>query len=313
MVAEESTLGAERAIRLKKRGNALGFWLFGVTFRLFGLKAAYFLLQFVATHYLVFDREAVASALLYVEKRFPSAGTVEKYWHVRRLFVNQGRQLIDRHVLTRQPDYLTFHQVDTKETVDAIQNSAGGVVLLTSHMGNWQVALMQMGHLRKEIAIVMRPEDNPAVRESLGVGRYDAKAVKVIDPQGYLGGVLEIIEALNNGNIVCMMGDRSYGFETVEVPFLGKPAYFPRGPFLVAAATSSPVVALLTHKISERKYIADMSNMWRPVYVKGEVKKDQLRRWVQEYVTLLESFVDKHPYDCFLFYDVWSLNKGGDE
>lgn len=277
-----------------------------------GLRAAYFLLQFVTTHYLIFDRAAVRSALVYIVKRFPRAGRFEQYRHVRRLFLNQGRQLIDRYALTCEADYFEFRQLDTQETLDTIQDSQGGVVLLTSHVGNWQVALMQMGHLKKRISIVMRPEDNPAVRESLGVGTHDAKPVRVIDPQGHLGGVLEIMEALNEGDLVCMMGDRSYGFDTVEVPFLGHPAYFPYGPFAVAAATGSPVVALLTHKIAERKYIADMSNMWRPNYVKGASKKEQLRTWVGEYVALLGSFVNKHPYDCFLFYDVWSSNKGGD-
>jgi lauroyl/myristoyl acyltransferase len=70
---------------------------------------------------------------------------------------------------------------------------------------------MHLGHLRKDVSKVMRPEDNPAVRECLRLGSHEAKPVKMIDPQQHLGGALEIVQALNEGNIVCMMGDRSYG------------------------------------------------------------------------------------------------------
>jgi predicted LPLAT superfamily acyltransferase len=310
ITSEKPAVDAKRAIRVKKRGNALGFWCFRMMFRVFGPKGTYLLLQLVATHYLIFDREAVVSTLSYIEKRFPRAGKIEKYWHVRRLFVNQGRQLIDRYVLARKSDYIKCHQVDTKETLETLQESDKGLVLLTSHIGNWQVALMHMGHLRKDITIVMRPEDNPAVRECLRLGSHEAKPVKMIDPQGHLGGALEIVQALNEGNIVCMMGDRSYGFDTLEVPFLGQPAYFPYGAFAVAAATESPVVALLTHKVSEREYIADVSNMWRPIYEDGQSKKEQLRGWLKNYIALLESFVEEHPYECFLFHNVWGSSKG---
>jgi len=145
---------------------------------------------------------------------------------------------------------------------------------------------MHLGHLRKDVSKVMRPEDNPAVRECLRLGSHEAKPVKMIDPQQHLGGALEIVQALNEGNIVCMMGDRSYGFDTLEVPFLGKPAYFPYGALAVAAATESPVVVLLTHKVLEREYIADVSNMWRPIYEDGQKKRTTKRLAKQLYRAL---------------------------
>ena len=110
--------------------------------------------------------------------------------------------------------------------------------------------------------------------------------------------------------MVCIMGDRSYGFETVEAPFLGQTAYFPYGAFLIAAATECPVVSLLTYKTSERDYIVDLSNVWNPVYVQGRDRKDQLKQWVGEYTKVLETFAFNHPYECFLFHNVWSQDKG---
>ena len=178
-----------------------------------------------------------------------------------------------------------------------------------SHFGNWQVALRQMGHLKKNISILMRPVDNPAVQASLQMG-VESKSIQFINPEGYLGGVLEIMDALSKGAIVCIMGDRSYGFDTTQVSFLGHKAYFPYGAFSVAAAAECPVIPLLSYKISEKDYTVDISNIWYPSCVKGANKKEQLKPWVDRYVKLLEAFIEKHPYDCFLFHNVWVENKG---
>ena len=300
----------ESKIQVKRRGNSLGLWLFEMMLRLFGLKGAYGLLEVVCVHYVLFNREAVRTSLAYVEKRFPEAGVLQKYWHVYRLFVNQGRQLVDRHIIARKPDFFRYQEVGTEETLRVLHESKKGLVILTSHVGNWQVALRQLGgHLKKNISIVMRPEDNPAVHSSLKIG-MEAQTVKMLNPESYLGGVLEMMQALHDGDVVCIMGDRGYGFDTVEVPFLGRSARFPYGAFLIAAATGCPVIPLFTYKISEREYVADVSHLWSPRYSRMENKKAQLAKWVGNYVQLLEAFVEKHPYECFLFHHVWIEDKG---
>lgn len=296
-------------VRVKRRGNALGFWFFETLIRMSGLKAAYLLLEGVCLHYLLFDREAVAGAMAYIEKRFPEAGAVKRLWHVHRLFVSQGRQLIDRHIVARKPDFLEFREISRHGALELLQDSAEGVVLLLSHAGNWQVALRQMGHLKKEICVVMRAEDNAAVRESLKMG-FEGKPVSFIDPESHLGGVVEMIAALNAGKLLCIMGDRAYSFETLAAPFLGQTAYFPYGAFLVAAAARCPVVPFLTHKTSERAYSVELPCVWRPVYEKGKDRRELLRQWVSEYAEMLEDFVKKYPYECFLFHNVWHQDKG---
>ena len=299
----------KRKMHVKQRGNALGLWFFEMMLRIFGLKGAYLLLELVCLYYVFFDREASRTSLAYIEKRFPSDSLLKKYWHVYRLFVSQGRQLIDRHVIARKPKFFRYQETGTEECLRVLHQSQKGVVLLTSHVGNWQVALRQLGgHLLKNICVVMRPEDNPAMQAALQFG-VEAQAIRLINPESHLGGVLEMMQALQEGCVVCIMGDRGYGFDTLEVPFLGHNARFPYGAFLIAAATGSPVMPLFTHKISEREYIADVSHIWYPVYTRSEDKKVQLAKWVGDYVKQLEIFVEKNPYECFLFHQVWVEEK----
>lgn len=295
-------------IPVRRRGNALGLWFFEVLLRAAGLKAAYIFVEFVCFYYLIFDRQAVQSALYYIEKRFPESGQL-KYWHVHRLFVSQGRQLIDRCAIARKPEMFSFLEAKEKDTLRLLQGTETGAVLLTSHAGNWQVALKQMGHLKKEIVLVMRPEDNAAVGRFLQMGT-EGKPVSFINPEGHLGGVLEMMQALHEGKLLCIMGDRAYSAETVEVEFLRRKAFFPYGAFLIAAAAKCPVIPFLTHKTSDREYEVSLARVWHPSYEKGKERKEQLAKWVQDYARLLEEYVKKNPYDCFLFHNVWHQDKG---
>ena len=44
----------------------------------------------------------------------------------------------------------------------------------------------------------------------------------------------------------------------------------------------------------------------RPVYREGEDRARQLREWTQAFATAVEGFAVAHPYQVFLFQDVWT-------
>jgi predicted LPLAT superfamily acyltransferase len=48
-----------------------------------------------------------------------------------------------------------------------------------------------------------------------------------------------------------------------------------------------------------------------PRYVGRRDKVGQLQPWVQEFATLMESYAEQHPYQCFLFRDVWKEEGDG--
>lgn len=114
------------------------------------------------------------------------------------------------------------------------------------------------------------------------------------------------MNALDKGDIISIMGDRSYGFSHLQVEFLGSRARFPFGAFSIAAATGCPIVVLLTTKVSTERYEIEIGEIFEPEYKPGIAKKEQLREWVQLYARVLESYVERFPFQCFLFHDIWS-------
>lgn len=293
-----------RKIGAKKRGNTLGVWFFKVFLRFFGLRGAYGLLHIVCIYYVLFDRSAVYGALAYIKRRFPQHALLRRLLHVYLLFVSQGKQLIDRYAIVSGHEIFDIQIRGYEQIESLVRNSTHGIILLTAHVGNWQVAMTALKKLKKTVYLVMRPEDNPAVQSSLRISR-EQNHIKIISPEQDLGGIVEIMNKLKEKHIVSIMGDRRYGFKAVEVSFLGEKAWFPYGGFTIAAAAKCPVVVLLSEKVSAYKYIVDVSNVLYPCYESGKDKHHQLQQWVQKFAALLEAYTYKHPYQYFLFHDVW--------
>ena len=294
-----------RKIEVKKRGNAPGIWFFVMLLRLFGLKGAYGLLYFVCLHYALFDKQAVSATLAYIDRRFPGCSKLQRRFRVYRLFVNHGKQLIDRYAAISGALKFDLNLNGYETLVSTMGEPGKGAILLTAHVGNWQMAMTSLKELDKTVHLLMRPEDNPAVRDSLRISQ-EQERIKVISPEQELGGAVEIMNALRSGDIVSIMGDRRYGFNAAEAIFLGDKARFPYSAFSIAAAAECPVIILFSVKRSDRRYDIDVAGVLRPRYEKGKAKQHQLEGWVQDFVSRLEAYTKENPYQCFLFHDVWA-------
>lgn len=293
----------EKKIPARRRGNALGFWFFKSSMRVFGLRGTYGLLYIVCTYYLLFDRAAVAAALAYVNRRFRTHGWLRRRFDAYLLFVNQGKNLIDRYYLLAGGPGLKM-RAEGLDKLDAVLKEKQGFVLLMAHLGNWQAIMTTLRQFDRKVYLLMRPEDNKAVAESL---KLDAGGgnISVISAEDPIGSIVAIMDAIKNGGIVSIMGDRSYSFASADVEFLGDQAAFSCGAFHVAALAGCPVVMLTSAKVSHCEYLVEIAGIFRPVYQSGTAKKTQLRVWVQDFARLMESYVEKYPYQCFLFYDIW--------
>lgn len=306
-----ATPGGEGPVTPRRRGNWLGFMIFKAVARVLGLRGAYGLLYFVCFHYLLFDRQAVSSCMPYVRRRFPQRGRFGRQLEVYRIFISQGRNLIDRFYLISGAGRFDIDILGYDRIKSILQGSTKGLVLLTAHVGNWQTSMAGLEKFKRRVHLMMRPEQNEAVSEALSVDG-GGEMINVISPDGYLGGVLEALKAINEGDFVSIMGDRPYGAETVEADFLGGKVNFPYGAFSIAASAGCPVVVLLTAKDGPRRYVVDVTTVIDTVYTDRRDKKRDLTLWAGEFASALERYVDKYPYQWFVFEDLWASGKAGD-
>ena len=273
--------GAPVRPRPKGRGNALGFW-----------------------YYVLFDRAAVAAADAYVRRRFPGRSWGWRRLAAYRLFIQQGKCLIDRHAHNVGHTRFSFSQENLPEICRRLEPSDRGLVVLLSHTGGWQLALPHLRLLtgEKPVSLLMNAAETPDVQAHV---RGDDAGFHVISPEAGPACVVEMVARLQKGEIVSIMGDRAYGGQTVAVSFLGEPARFPASAFAVARAAQSPVLALFVAKIGVASYAMESKLFAVP----SREDRQSIRAGVGLFAEALEAFVSRHPYQCFLFDDIWGNSK----
>jgi len=286
----------------KKRGNSLGFIIFDIYLSL-GIKHAYALLYFVALHYLIFDRKAVAVATEYINLRFDHPKYLTRLKHIYRLFVNAGKNLIDLRQLERNFDKVHIN-CDTRRIRELVAEGKG-LLLFTAHVGNWQVMMRNLPDLDGKINIVMLPEENPAVKEYLQIDNNKTenykelppeKSINIIDPSKGADAVLEIVQELASGNIISIMGDRvPPSSATLTVDFFGQTATIPEGPYRIAAVTGSPVLFLLTRRDGPCSYTMEVNEI--TIKDKTKNKREKIQLLGEKYAATLEEFLKLSPYD----------------
>ena len=290
----------------RKRGNQLGFWFFRTAVRLFGLGGSYGLLYFVALYYLLVDHALVVASHAYVRRRFPGHGPLRQWFDVYLLFVNQGKSLIDRYAIAAGYEEIAI-DIRGYEQLERLTEQDRGFIILTAHVGNWQVAMTVLSRFGKTVHLMMRPEDNVAVKKALNID-HEGENVKIISTDDSLNCVIEAMKAVKRGDIVSIMGDRTYGYSSAEVSFLGGKVNFPHGAFSLASAVQCPVVVLLSAKIGVKKYRVDVSHIIpAPAGIRGK-KDEEIGSALQEFALVLEEYVTAYPYQWFAFRDVWKSN-----
>ncbi|MBI4710640.1 MAG: lysophospholipid acyltransferase family protein [Nitrospirae bacterium] len=288
----------------KKRGNQLGFWFFRTALKLFGLSGAYGLLYFVCLYYLLFDRLAVSAGMAYIKRRFKTYNFLQRIFGVYGLFINQGKNLIDRYYIHSGLGQFDIELQGYDKIRSLLADSQKGVILLTAHVGNWQVTMTVLKQFGKTVYLLMSPEENAAVKNALNIDS-DREMLRIISNENFLGGVVEVMKVISEGSLVSIMGDRSDGYPSTEAYFLGEKAYFPYGAFSIAAAAQCPVVVLLSAKTSAKKYVVDVSHVIFPRYNSRADKKDALNKCVREFAGIMEDYAIKYPFQWFVFRDIW--------
>jgi predicted LPLAT superfamily acyltransferase len=292
----------------RKRGNRLGFWFFRAAVRTVGLTGAYGLLYFVGLYYLAFDRAAVRASMAYIVRRFPEHGALKRLLDVYRLFVNQGKSLIDRYYVVAGGSDIAIEILGYEKLKSLLAGGRTGVILLTAHVGNWQVAMTALRKLGKTVYLMMRPEDNAAVKDALNIDS-DRDAIRILYTNDALGGVVEAMAAIGRGDLLSIMGDRTYDYDSVEASFLGGNVRFPYGVFSIAAAARCPVVVLLSAKAGVKEFVVDVSHVIGPPSGGRAKKQEEIKACVQEFARILEDYAARWPYQWFVFRDVWRSNK----
>lgn len=113
----------------------------------------------------------------------------------------------------------------------------GGVVLLTAHLGNWEIAGACIAAAGLPIDVVGKGMANRRFERDLFATR-ERLGMRVIEMGDAPRGVLR---SLRDGRLAALLGDQNARHNGIFLPFFGREASTPRGPAIFALRREAPV------------------------------------------------------------------------
>jgi len=227
-------------------------------------------------------------------------GRLQAVW---KTYVNHCRfseVIIDRFAM-----YAGKHFTTDVEGYDHYKRLAAreeGFVQLSAHVGNYELAGYTLTADTKPFNALVFAGEKASVmtnRDRL----FHHTNIHMIAVKSDMSHIFEIDRVLQNGETVSMPADRMLGSKkSVRLPFLGKVAAFPQGPFSVAAMRGLDVLAVNVMKISWRHYTIYVTPL---SYDKTAARREQLSQLATAYVAELERIVRRYPTQWYNYYDFW--------
>jgi predicted LPLAT superfamily acyltransferase len=286
-------------------GIRLMYWLF----RVFGPLFAYTLLYFVVFYYLLFAGRHGRSSRNYLRRAFPQAGALKILWLNYCHFLSFGRVLLDRaYAFSGMHDRFVFERENTEAFAAGLAQGKG-LIVVSAHMGNWELAAHTLATLGKNVTkvpinLVWFLNEGSDAEKHLERVRGD-QPYNIIDSRDPMQASIDMVAALKRGEIVAIHGDRYTG-NALRVPFFGADAPFPSGPYVVAANTGAPVVWVFANRLGSCHYSLRVIGPRALQYRSRRERNDDLRNWTAEYAAHLEARLREFPLQWHNFYEFWA-------
>jgi len=224
-----------------------------------------------------------------------------------KMFVNYARTFADMFHFIGKPTHVIqrLFSLKTGEQHLFQARAAGrGAVLLTAHLGNWEMGGLLLGGMSLPVRIVYVKDRFTGVEQARAAFRNQGDVAGI--PVGESPwSVLPVLRALRANELVAMQGDRDFDDTGIELPFCGGIARFPRGPVLTAMMADAPILPVFVIMDAQRRYQVVMEpavSLQRTRDREADVIEN-LRR----VTAVIERWVLRYPDQWFCFYPFFRL------
>lgn len=295
----------------KSRGGVLGYKIFIWLLRNFGLRTAYVLLFFVAFYFIPFAPSATKYSWFYFRK-IHGYSILKSLYSVYYNYFLFGQSILDRiALLAGLKTHLTF-EFDGEENLHQLAADNQPALLISAHIGNWEVAGNLFKNIGGKINILMFEAEHEKLKQLLDSvqtkGKEASKNVHIITLKEDLTHVLELKNVIDKGELIALHGDRvPPNSKYFEFDFLGNKAKFPTGPFYMAGKFKIPVCFVFAGKEKNGHYHLYCSKpKYYSMHGNPAQREESLKQLVQDYVYAMEEKVKKYPHQWYNFYKFWN-------
>jgi KDO2-lipid IV(A) lauroyltransferase len=257
-------------------------------------------------------RAAIAGNLRRVK---PELALRERERLAWRTFLNYGVKIRDYVLFSRHPirfsrrrirENMGFHNVE-----EALARGKGAV-LVSPHLGFWDLGgsfLRDQGYKVKALSFFAADSAMERFRERVR-RRMGIDVIYLGRDREGLEDTLRLAQALREGFIVAMLGDRVLAGPSHEVTFFGAPRPFPLGPALLARLSGAPIVPVFIVRYGRKAYRAIAETPFE-VPAGGEAP-EVLGRAAAQIAAVFERYIAAYPDQWYNFFPYWEERGDGE-
>ena len=296
----------------KERGSFRLMKLTALGVKLLGRRVLSPVLYAIVLYFFLFGARARRSIWLYQQRLAEWSGRDElrpTRWRVFGQFIAFADALLDKlDVWNGRLKIEDIEIVDPAQLRNQLR-SERGQMLVGAHLGNLEVcrALAELG---EQVTMNVLVHTRHAEQFNRLLGEAGASHLRLIQVSELNPAVmLQLNQRLENGEWLAIAGDRVplHGGRNVEVDFLGHPALFPQGPWLLAGLLKCPVNLMFCLK-HEGRYRVILEPFTDAVLWRRSDREQVIAHWATRYAERLGHYCLEAPQQWFNFYPFWKTD-----
>ena len=216
---------------------------------------------------------------------------------VRRNFIGFGKYMVDFFKIgALSPE--SQQALIRVEHLDYLQQCVDmnkGVIVLTAHLGNWELGAVVAQQCGFRINAVVREQPTPRL-DALFQAQRVKRGVQVLPMNG---AALSVPACLKRNEIVVLLADMNYSGGDRSVPFFGQAACLPQGPAVLAKRSGAPILPAFVLRQADDTFCF---RAYPPILP----DRSQSIGNIQEQIcAVLESVIGEYPDQWFAYQRVW--------
>jgi KDO2-lipid IV(A) lauroyltransferase len=190
------------------------------------------------------------------------------------------------------------------EQLAAAQREGTGAILLTAHVGNFELGGLFLREMGITTYAVYAPDPSPVVESHRESARRSLGVIGIPVTSSPFASV-PILRALRSNGFVAMQGDRDVSGTGRRMPFFGKAVSFPVGPFRLAQVSGAPIFPVFVLQEDDGRYRTIVEEAIRVPSARGEEGEAAVTAALARFVASMERTIRAYPAQWYQFRRFW--------
>lgn len=196
------------------------------------------------------------------------------------------------------------------EGIERCLDEGRGALLICAHLGNLELCrVLSRRRADLKLTVLVHTRHAQAFNRMLARLNPDSQLNLLQVTEMTPATAMLLAEKVAQGEFVVIAGDRvpvSPQPRVALAPFLGAPAAFPIGPYVLASVLQCPVYLLFSMRLGQRSEV-HFEPFRESLHLPRKARETMLAELAADYAARLQHHCLRAPREWFNFYDFWQL------